>query len=311
MIQVEQYGPVIAIRMARRFLGKPLYWTAAYWVDGLLIDTGPAATARELVHVLDQVQVRQIVLTHGHEDHIGGRAALRRRHPDVPVYASLRTIDLVKEPQQLNMQFYRRVVWGVPAAVDNLIALEEVQDTVRTPRYTLRSVETPGHTRDHVSFFEPQQRWVFSGDAFIGGRDHSWAREVDLFSVIGSLQTLAALEPDRLFPGSGNVRRAPVTELLAKVNYLTEIADDVARLEAGGLSPEAIADQLFPSDSNMSFWTQRHFTALNLVHACRNYNGLFLPSDILESYPDSAHSAAADATRPSPKRSTDYGDLIR
>lgn len=36
MIHVEQHGPVTAIRMARSLLGRPVYWTAAYWVDGLL-----------------------------------------------------------------------------------------------------------------------------------------------------------------------------------------------------------------------------------------------------------------------------------
>ena len=42
MIHVEQHGPVLAIRMARGFLGRPLAWTTAYWVDGLLIDTRTA-----------------------------------------------------------------------------------------------------------------------------------------------------------------------------------------------------------------------------------------------------------------------------
>ncbi|MGL4649296.1 MAG: hypothetical protein ACRC1H_07795, partial [Caldilineaceae bacterium] len=65
MIQIEQHGPVIAIRMARRFLGKPLYWSTAYWMDGLLIDSGPPSTARELLRVLEQVQVKQIAITHG------------------------------------------------------------------------------------------------------------------------------------------------------------------------------------------------------------------------------------------------------
>jgi hypothetical protein len=54
MIQVEQHGSVTVIRMARAVLGRPLYWTAAYWLDGLLIDAGPRCTADELVRVLDK-----------------------------------------------------------------------------------------------------------------------------------------------------------------------------------------------------------------------------------------------------------------
>ena len=67
MIDVEQHGAVTAIRMARALLGRPLDWSAAYFLDGLLIDTGPACTAHELVRVLDKVNVRQIALTHSHD----------------------------------------------------------------------------------------------------------------------------------------------------------------------------------------------------------------------------------------------------
>ncbi len=96
MIQTEQHGSVTAIRMARAWLGRPLYWTAAYWVDGLLIDTGPRCTAAQLARVLEQVRVEQIVVTHGHEDHIGGLALLRQRYPSVPIYASLRTLPFIE-----------------------------------------------------------------------------------------------------------------------------------------------------------------------------------------------------------------------
>ena len=81
MIDIQQHGSVTAIRMARTFLGRPLYWTTAYWLDGLLIDSGPPCLAGELVRVVEQLGVEQIVVTHGHEDHTGGLHALRRRFP--------------------------------------------------------------------------------------------------------------------------------------------------------------------------------------------------------------------------------------
>jgi glyoxylase-like metal-dependent hydrolase (beta-lactamase superfamily II) len=312
MIQVEQFGSVIALRMARRFLGKPLYWTTAYWVDGLLIDTGPAVTAQEFVRVLKQVPVRQIALTHCHEDHIGGLPALRQRYPEVPVYASLRTREVLEQPELLNAQLYRRLIWGAPLAVHDVTPLEEVEDLLHTPRYTFRSIETPGHSRDHVSYFEPQQRWLFSGDAFIGGKDQTWAREYDLFSIIGSLQTLALLNADRLFPGSGTVRRAPTNDILDKINYLTDLARQVAKLDVEGADGPTIAEQLLEPDGSMSFWTQRHFTALNLIEACRSYNSLMIPSESRTSSGSARGSEARDdAARQSPRRSTDTGDVIR
>ena len=40
MIESQDYAGVTQIRMSREFDGKPVYWVAAYLVDGLLIDTG-------------------------------------------------------------------------------------------------------------------------------------------------------------------------------------------------------------------------------------------------------------------------------
>ncbi len=308
MIQVEQHGPVIAIRMARRFLGKPLYWTAAYWIDGLLIDTGPAATAAELLRVLEQVSVRQIALTHGHEDHIGGLAALRRKYPNAPVYASLRTIELAKAPDRLQMQLYRKLVWGVPQPVEGLTVLEEVADVIHTQRFALRAVETPGHSQDHVAYFEPHLRWLFAGDAFIGGRDRTWAPEFDLFGVVGSLRTLALLDPERLFPGSGNVRRNPLNDINDKLLYLTGLARDVAKLDAAGIDAAEIAERLLAGDSRMSFWTQGHFSALNLIEACRSYNALVQP---LPGASRRGVGAAAGAKRTKRGLSSDPSDPIR
>ncbi len=41
MMRVEQHGPVRFVRLARPFLGRGIYWTGCYLVDGLLVDCGP------------------------------------------------------------------------------------------------------------------------------------------------------------------------------------------------------------------------------------------------------------------------------
>jgi hypothetical protein len=38
MLKIETIGPVTKIKLARALFGRPVYFTAAYWVDGLLID---------------------------------------------------------------------------------------------------------------------------------------------------------------------------------------------------------------------------------------------------------------------------------
>jgi glyoxylase-like metal-dependent hydrolase (beta-lactamase superfamily II) len=314
MIHVEQHGPVIAIRMARAFLGRPLYWTAAYWVDGLLVDTGPICTAQSLVRVLDQVHVDRIVVTHSHEDHIGGLAALQARYPQARVYASARALPAIQAPARLGMQLYRRVIWGRPKPVTHVHTLDQLDNEVRTPAYTLRVVETPGHSPDHISLFEPVQRWLFCGDAFIGGRDQSWSRDADMFGVLSSLRTLASLRPERLFPGSGTVRRTPLPELHDKIGALMRLCREVARLDASGMSVDEIVICLFKSESSLRFWTGGHFSSANLVEACRSYNALMAPDSTPApgaSSPRSPRTLTPDSPDSSANESADRGDMVR
>lgn len=314
MIHVEQHGPVLAIRMARGFLGRPLAWTTAYWVDGLLIDAGPRCAAPELLKILSQVPVNQIVITHGHEDNIGGLEDVHSRFRHAPIFASYRAIGVIQEPTRLRMQLYRRLVWGVPKALKQVRPLDDVDNTLRTSNYTFRVIETPGHSRDHISLFEPTQRWLFSGDAFIGGIERSWARESDLFSVIGSLQTLMSLRPERLFPSSGEVRRNPRPELAEKIAMLQRLCKEVARLDAAGMSVEEMVACLFKGESSLRLWTGGHYSAANLVEACRSYNALMVATneDVAVNPPSRArHPVASDSPDSSANESADRGDMVR
>lgn len=274
MIDIQSHGSVTAIRMARTFLGRPLYWTAAYWLDGLLIDSGPPCLAGELVQVVEQLGVEQIVVTHGHEDHTGGLHALHRRFPAAPIRAAEMTIPFITEPDRLGQRLYQRFLWGAPKAV---APVQPLGLQVKTANFVLRVVETPGHSRDHVAFFEPKQRWLFSGDAFIGGRDRAWSPQFEMFGTISSLRGLAALHPERLFPGSGHVRRTPLPELHGKIGRLLTLCRDVAQLDAVGMPDDEVIRRLCGGESSIRFWTGGHFSAQNLIDACRRYNEVFDP----------------------------------
>lgn len=313
MIHVEQFGPVLAIRMARSFLGRPLWWTAAYWVDGLLVDTGPRYTARELVQVLRSLEVEQVVITHGHEEQIGGLAELRRHFPEARIYASMRTLPYIEEPARIKMQFYRRLLWGTPNGFSDVLTLDAADNVIKTRNYLFRVVETPGHSPDHITLFEPVQRWVFSGDAFIYGRDETWTPEADLFGVLSSLRTLDSLHPERLFAATGRVSRTPRPELHEKIGNLVRLAREVARLDAEGLSAATIVTRLFGQEPSANIWSFGHLSALNLVEACRSYNTIFAtvdsPSVLLPSANDAGEEI--DTSDSSPNLSADWGDWIR
>lgn len=311
MIHVEQHGQVLAIRMSRSIFGRPFWWTTAYWVDGLLIDTGPRFAARTLLSVLQNLHVDQVVITHAHEDQMGGLSAVLRQYPKVTVYASPHTLPFLHDPKRITLPFYRRLVWGEPQPCVVGVSLDKVDNLIRTPNYQLRTIETPGHTLDHIVLFEPRQRWLFSGDVFVHSQTSAWAAEADLFGVVSSLRTLAELHPERLFPSDGRISRTPLPELHGKIGHFLQLIREVARLDALGLSTAEIVLRLFQKEPPIHFWTLGHYSAANLIDACRSYNALFTQVGY-EPTPTPHDDASDEQTGPSDSSNwpIDWEDLI-
>lgn len=311
MIHVEQHGQIVAIRMSRSIFGRPFWWTTAYWVDGLLIDTGPRFAVRALLHALRNLPVDQIVLTHAHEDQMGGLLALLQQYPKVRIYAAPRALPILADPERIALPLYRRIVWGRPQPCRVAVSLDTVDNLIRTATYRFRVLETPGHTPDHIALFEPGQRWLFSGDVFVHSQQNAWAAEADLFGVVCSLRTLAELHPARLFPCDGRISRTPLPELHGKIGQLLQLTRDVARMDALGLTKEEMVLRLFHKEPPLYFWTAGYYSAANLIDACRSYNALFAQLDMAPTAPASAPSDEETGSSDSSNWPFDWEDLIR
>lgn len=262
MIEVERMGEVVKVRLSSAFLGRPLYHTAAYWVDGLLIDSGAPRMAKELLKVAEELGVRWVVNTHSHEDHIGGNALLQNRL-GAEIGAHPQAVPILADPGRLRLQPYRRLMWGSPAPSQG----RPVGETVRTERYTFRVILTPGHSEDHMALYEPEEGWLFSGDAYVGGRDRTLRADNDVYTIIASLKTLAALPATRLFQGSGTVRHDPQEAMREKIEYLETLGARVWQLYEAGFTPKEIRDRLLGREMAMTYLTLGHFSGFNLVRS--------------------------------------------
>jgi glyoxylase-like metal-dependent hydrolase (beta-lactamase superfamily II) len=265
MIQIEPVaasGEVLKLRVARGILGRPAYFTAAYWVDGLLIDTGCAHTVRQLTSALKGWRVEQVANTHSHEDHIGANAAVQemfrcpiRAHPDA--------LPVLENPRLQPLQPYRRLFWGWPKPSRG----EAIGELVETGQFHFQVIHTPGHSPDHVCLYEPERGWLFSGDAYIGGQDQALRAGYDIHGIIASLRKLAELPVTTIFSGSGSVRDGGVELLQTKIAYLEELGEQVRALRDQGLSPRRIRRQLFGRELPIYYLTLGHFSGLRLVQS--------------------------------------------
>lgn len=262
MILTEQIGEVKRLRLARTLFGRGWYFTAAYLVDELIIDTGCSHTADELIEVVDGSQIARAVITHSHEDHIGGNAVLQSRF-GVEILAHPLALPFLADPSKWNLRPYQRIAWGkpLPSSATPLGAIVESRN------HRFQVIHTPGHSPDHVCFYEPDEGWLFTGDTFIGGKDRTLREDYNIWQIIDSLKKLAALDTGTLFSGSGTVRPNGKQEIISKIEYLEELGQKVLELHARDMSFSAIRRTLFGGEVMMAYITLGHFNGWHLVRS--------------------------------------------
>jgi glyoxylase-like metal-dependent hydrolase (beta-lactamase superfamily II) len=179
-------------------------------------------------------ELRDVLVTHGHPDHASGAAAIARAHPRVRLF---------KFPWPEEDQRYP-VDW-VP--VDD-------NDRFTIGDHTLVALHTPGHSPDHLTFWDEDNRTAFTGDLVVQGSSvmiHA-SRGGNLGQYLQSLERLLALSPLQLLPAHGpdvSDPRALLSSYMAHRRMREEQV--IAALAAGrGRVPEiveSIYDGLSPA----------------------------------------------------------------
>ena len=263
MIHVEQINAVRKFHLARSFLGRGLYFTAAYWVDGMMVDTGCAYTVQELVDSLKGYQVDSIVNTHSHEDHIAGNAALQNLYGSDALVHPMALPVLADPKKRQPLALYQQLMWGHPDPSRG----KAIGEFVETKNHRFEVIHTPGHSPDHICLYEPKEGWLFSGDLFVGGQDRALRSDYNIWLIIASLGKVAAMDICILFPGSGNIRKNPHNEIIGKIEYLKELGERILSHYRQGSSYSQIRRKLLGPEIAIAYFTLDHFNGKNLIRS--------------------------------------------
>jgi hydroxyacylglutathione hydrolase len=146
-----------------------------------------------------KVRIAQILITHGHHDHVDGIAEMVE-HTGATVLCNARELDKVKE-----------AVAGTPAAGATIRTVAD-GDTVTIGKRGLRVLETRGHTAGGTCFLA--DGYVVTGDVlFVGGCGRTDFPGGSTAEMWDSLQRLGALpEETRVYPGH-NYGRTPTSSM--------------------------------------------------------------------------------------------------
>lgn len=128
--------------------------------DFIVIDPGSPYEDEQaaLAEYVDEMtaegrQLREVILTHLHPDHVGGVNALREHLGGRVNVAAHR---LTAEPLAGKVH------------VDRFIEEGELIELGGEPSITLRAMHTPGHTRGHLSFYDERAGALLTGDNIVG-----------------------------------------------------------------------------------------------------------------------------------------------
>jgi len=264
MLKISHYNTVIRFDLARNIGGRSIYWTAAYYVDGLMIDTGCNHTAHELVDALKDKPVLCVVNTHSHEDHIGANHLLQQNIKDLEIRAHPSAVPILADPRTMQpLQPYRKIMWGWPdASVSKPI---QEGDVVETEHYRFQVIYTPGHSPNHICLYEASQGWLFTGDLYVGGKDRALRQDYNIWQIIASLKKIAVLPFNKLFPASARVPEKPKEDMQDKIIYLESMGEQVLALHQKGWSEKTIAKKLFGGTMSIEWITLGRFTRRHLV----------------------------------------------
>lgn len=271
MIRTTKYGPVTRFDLARNMPAGWRYWTTAYQVGSLLIDSGCAHCAEELIGVISTGQSpTQIINTHTHEDHIGANGKLQRLY-DLSIMAHPLGLPILEDPRgKQPLKPYRRIFWGMPEPSRGIPLTDG--EWISGDGRTFQVIYTPGHSPDHICLYEADEGWLFSGDLFVGGQERALREGYDIWGIINSLKKISRLQINWLFPGSARVREKPQDEIHAKIEYLERLAEKILQKSRDGWSESQIVRKMLGPPMRVELITLGHFSRRHLV---RSYLGKY------------------------------------
>lgn len=163
----------------------------------------PGGEAQKLIEAVEQANatLEQVLLTHGHIDHIGGAADVAT-HFSVPIVGPHRA-----DEQLIQGVAAQAAMFGTPGVkVPSITRWLEGGDTVSVGDLTFDVLFTPGHAPGHVIFVNHAHKFIVMGDVLfqgsIGRTDLPGSDHGTLMKSI--FQTVVPLGDDYQFlPGHG------------------------------------------------------------------------------------------------------------
>ena len=253
---------VLGTRVGRFNLGINTTFIV-YRIGDTQIDTGPSNQWRQVRQILEQegqnTPLRQLLITHHHEDHSANAArisALTGVTPYAPEQARTKLTQGYRTP------LMQKLIWGSPRPVQTHPYPDHITLADGSP---VIPVHTPGHAKDLTCFFMPQQKYLFSGDMYIARSLKHFRSDENLQQLINSLDTLLALDFDIIFCPHRGIVEDGYQALSDKRNNLIQLCERAQQLLQQGLNEKQITHKLLGPEDMIAFLSGGNISKTNLI----------------------------------------------
>lgn len=164
--------------------------------DAFVVD--PGGSSENIIEAIDKnsLNIKYILLTHGHFDHVGAVAALVKKYK-VPVYMSKEDRAFLESPKEV-----RASSFGMQIEAAEVDVFVKEGDEIPFSEDTIKVIETPGHTLGSVCYLF--ENYLFAGDTlFNGSIGRTDFPESDHSLMVESLKKLKKLD-DEIYVLSGH-----------------------------------------------------------------------------------------------------------
>jgi len=168
--------------------------------EGVLIDVGFEPEPIEQYIKEHNIELKAILLTHAHLDHIGGVEHIRARI-NAPVYVHEKEKDWLKHPVLNGSEAYPHFGQVICKPADFLIKDEQI---LTIGSFSFKIISTPGHTPGGLCYYINSS--LFSGDTLFQrsiGRTDLYGG--DMWALEKSIKEKLYILPDEtiVYPGHG------------------------------------------------------------------------------------------------------------
>lgn len=164
--------------------------------DAFVVD--PGGSSENIIEAIEKnsLNIKYILLTHGHFDHVGAVAALVEKYK-APVYLSKKDRVFLESPKEV-----RASAFGMQIEAADVDVFVKDGDEIPFSGGTIKVIETPGHTLGSVCYLF--ENYLFAGDTlFNGSIGRTDFPESDHSLMVESLKKLKKLD-DEIYVLSGH-----------------------------------------------------------------------------------------------------------